>query len=441
MQACDTLIKAGWIAPVEPESTLIEDGAIAIAAGRIVAVGHARELTKLWSPSRTVDRPAHLMIPGLINAHTHAAMSLLRGVAEDMPLERWLQEGVWPMEAEHVGPEMVRDGNRLAMLEMVRGGITCFNDMYFFPDVAAEVASAARIRASLGLPVIDFPTAWASNADEYIAKGQAVRDSVVSNPLISTQIAPHSTYTVSLEALTRIRTLADQLDMPIHIHLQETQVEVDQGVALHGKRPVEYLDEIGIVNSNLLAAHMVAATREDLVRFASNHASIVHCPSSNLKLASGFAPVAEMLSMGINVAIGTDGAASNNALDMIAETRLAGLVAKGRENDATVLPAATLLRMATLNGARALGLEDQTGSLVVGKWADVTCVNLDAAHCVPIHDPVATLFYAANRNDVSDVWVAGVPVLEKRQHTTLDAERILARTAEWSQKLSTPDNK
>ncbi|MEL7312290.1 MAG: TRZ/ATZ family hydrolase [Pseudomonadota bacterium] len=436
MQPCDTLLTADWIAPVEPGSKLIPDGAIAILSGRIAAIGATAELSKTWDPARRVDRPGHLMVPGFVNAHTHAAMSLLRGIAEDMPLERWLQEGVWPVEAEYVGPEMVRDGNRLAMLEMARGGVTCFNDMYFFPDVAAEVASAARMRASLGLPVIDFPTAWAATPDEYIAKGQAVRDSVISNPLITTQIAPHSTYTVSADALTRIRTLADQLDMPIHIHLQETQHEVDQGLSMHNKRPVDYLDALGIVNSNLLAAHMVAASSEDLELFASHHAKIVHCPSSNLKLASGFAPVAEMLRRGINVAIGTDGAASNNALDMIAETRLAGLVAKGRENDATVLPAATLLEMATINGAKALGIDDQTGSLVVGKWADVACVNLDRPHCMPVHDPVATMIYAANRTDVTDTWVAGVPVLDNRQFTTLDAERIHARTAEWANKLA-----
>lgn len=435
MKPCDILLCTQYAAPVEPAETLISDAAIAIQSGRIVDIGERSALAMQWRPSQLVERPSHIAIPGLINAHTHAAMSLMRGVAEDLPLQQWLEQGVWPIEAAHVSPEMVRDGTRLAMLEMIRGGITCFNDMYFFPDVAAEAASSARMRVSLGLPVIEFPTPWASGPDEYLAKGQAVHDATVSNPLVTTQFAPHSPYTVSRETLVRIRTLADQLDSQIHIHLQETQAEVDQGLAEHGQRPVAFLDDIGIVNGNLLAAHMVAAVSEDLETFAERRASVVHCPSSNLKLASGHAPTAAMSQLGINVAIGTDGAASNNFLDMLAETRLAGLVAKGRERDPTVLPAGELLQMATLNGARALRLDEETGSLVPGKWADITCVNLDAAHCQPVYDPVATLIYAANRADVSDVWVAGRALLEQGEVTTLDSERIVARAKEWSGRI------
>ncbi|MEL6215141.1 MAG: TRZ/ATZ family hydrolase [Pseudomonadota bacterium] len=435
MKRCETLICARWVATVEPDNIVIDDGAVAIDSGRIVTVDTRTKLLEQFEPDRLVSRDSHLLIPGLINAHTHAAMTLLRGAAEDLPLQQWLENGVWPIETEHVGPEMVRDGTRLAMLESIKGGVTCFNDMYFFPDVAAEVASAARMRVSLGLPIIEFPTAWAATADEYLAKAQDTLDALRANPLITTQFAPHSPYTVTPDTLTRVRTIADQLDAMVHIHLQETQGEVDQGLSTNGKRPTEFLNDIGLLNRNFLAAHMVAATSDDLALFRDHYCNVVHCPSSNLKLASGMAPIAEMLDYGINVAIGTDGAASNNSLDMIAETRLAGLVAKGREGDATVLPSATLLRMATINGAQALGIAEQTGSLESGKWADIAVVNLGAVHCQPVYDPIAALFYSANRSDVTDVWVAGKALLEQGEPTTLDAERIQARTQEWHDRI------
>ena len=435
MQDCDWLLTARWIAPVEPANAVIENGAIAVAEGRICAIGSRNEIAPRWRARRTVDRPRHLIIPGLVNAHTHAAMTLFRGIAEDLPLERWLQEGVWPLEGRHAGPDMVRDGTRLAIAEMVRGGTTTFNDMYFCPDVVAEVAADARMRLSLGLVVIDFATVWAQSTDEYLEKGQAVHDSVRANPLVSTQFAPHSPYAVAPETLARIRTLADQLDIGVHIHLQETEAEVAQYLAAHGMRPVAGLERHGLVNANLLAAHMVAADESDIERFAERGASVVHCPTSNLKLASGIAPVAAMLRQSVNVAIGTDGAASNNTLDLLAETRLAGLLAKGSTGDATVLPGHTLLRMATLNGAHALGIGESTGSLVPGKWADIACVALDKPHCLPVHDPVAALLYAAERSDVTDTWVAGRALLEDGVLTTIDEHAVRERSHEWRRRL------
>ncbi|HHH39725.1 MAG TPA: TRZ/ATZ family hydrolase, partial [Sedimenticola sp.] len=391
---------------------------------------------KRYRPREERALPRHALIPGLVNAHTHAAMSLLRGLADDLPLMTWLNEYIWPAEKQWVSEEFVADGTRLAIAEMVRGGTTCFNDMYFFPDQAGRVAAAAGMRAVVGLILIDFPSAWAENADDYLRRGLEVHDQFRNDALISTAFAPHAPYTVSDPPLERVRVLADELEIPVHMHLHETRDEVKQGLARDGVRPLKRLAELGLLSPALAAVHMTQLQPEEIARFAESGGSVIHCPESNLKLASGFCPVADLLRAGVNVALGTDGAASNNDLDLFSEMRTAALLAKGVAMDASVLPAARALRMATLNGARALGLAGETGSLEPGKAADITAVDLGGLQSQPLYSPLSQLVYATGREQVSDVWVAGRQLLRDRQLLTLDAEEILARAREWRRRIA-----
>ncbi|MEM7612419.1 MAG: TRZ/ATZ family hydrolase [Pseudomonadota bacterium] len=435
MQDCDLIIAAEWLAPVVPTGVVYARGAVAVRDGRVLAVGEKTSITRDWNARETVERPGCLLTPGLINTHTHAAMTLMRGAADDVPLAEWLSQHIWPLEGEHVSADMVRDGTRLAMAEMIRGGITCFNDMYFFPDTVAEMASAARMRASVGLIVIDFETVWARDANEYLAKGMAVYDEYAGNPLITCQFAPHAPYSVSDATLRRIHTLADQLDIGVHIHLHETTAELRDYLDNHGQRPFAHLQDIGMVNANLLAVHMTALSDEEIAAAGAAGISVAHCPESNLKLASGMAPVAKLLAAGANVALGTDGAASNNDLDLIGEMRTAALLGKGVSGDASALPATTVLEMATINGARALGLEEHCGSIEAGKWADISCIDLRGLHTTPTYDPVAALVYSASRTDVCDVWVAGKPLLTDGELTTIDEAAVRERTQEWAARI------
>ena len=435
METVDTLIHAGWIIPVEPAGLVLEQHSIAIHDGRIRAILPGDEARRAYRGETELDLPGHALIPGLINAHTHAAMTLMRGLADDLPLMEWLQGHIWPAEQRWVSPEFVQAGSELAVVEMLRGGITCFNDMYFFPEVTARVAAAAGMRCVAGLIVIDFPTAYAAEADEYLHKGLALHDEYRNDPLIRTAFAPHAPYTVSDGPLERIRVLADELDIPIHMHVHETADEIRQSVEGCGRRPLARLQSLGLVSPSLLAVHMTQLEDEELAAFADSGAHVVHCPESNLKLASGFCPLQKLLAAGVNVALGTDGAASNNDLDLFGEMRTAALLAKGVARDARAADAATVLRMATLNGARALGLGDETGSLEVGKWADLCAVALDEAETRPLYHPVSQLVYAASRQQVTDVWVGGEHVLKGRALTRLDEEAVLHRAGLWGQRL------
>ncbi len=349
----------------------------------------------------------HALIPGLVNAHTHAAMTLMRGLADDLPLMRWLEEHIWPAEAKHVSPEFVRDGTLLACAEMLRGGITCFNDMYFFPEAALEAALEAGMRASHGLIVIEFPSAYAADPDDYLAKGLALRDRFREHPLVSFCLAPHAPYTVSDASFRKIASIAAEIDVPVHIHVHETAGEVERSLAEHGVRPLARLERLGLVGPGLIAVHAVHLLENEIALLARNGASVAHCPSSNLKLASGFAPVAKLAAAGVNVALGSDGAASNNRLDLFEEMRLAALLAKAVAGDAAALPAHAALGAATLGGAKALGLEARVGSIAPGKAADLAAVRLAGAELEPCYDPVSHLVYTAGREHVTDVWVAG----------------------------------
>ena len=437
MTPVDTLIHSHWIAPVEPDSTVLEYHSLAIQEGRVLEILPTVKARVRYQADIEHELTSHLLIPGLVNAHTHAAMSLLRGLADDLPLHEWLDEHIWPAESRWVSEEFVHDGTQLAMAEMLRSGTTCFNDMYFYPDIVARAAASARMRASVGLIVIDFPTVWAGNADEYISKGLAVHDNYRGNPLVSTLFAPHAPYTVSDKPLEHLRTLADELDIGIHMHVHETSEEIDKALELTGKRPLERLQELGLLSPSLLSVHMTQLAAEEITRYAASGAHVVHCPKSNLKLASGFCPVQALDAAGVNVAIGTDGAASNNNLDMLEEMRMTALLAKAVSTDASALPAHKALRMATLNGANALGIGDVTGSLVAGKWADITAIDMDTLETLPLYDPVSQLVYASGREQVTDVWVAGQHLLKERRLTTLDGDDILDRAREWQLRIGT----
>ncbi len=436
MQAIDSLIHARWIVPVEPDATVYEQHSLAVNEGRILEILPVQQARDTYSAAVEHDLDQHLLIPGLVNAHTHAAMTLLRGIADDLPLEEWLSRHIWPAESRWVNEDFVHDGTQLAIAEMLRSGTTCFNDMYFFPDVTARVAAHSGIRACVGMIVLDIPTVWAQDADEYISKGLAVHDRYRGDPLIRTLFAPHAPYTVSDKPLEHIRVLADELDIGIHMHVHETAAEIDKAVELTGKRPLARLQDLGIASPALLAVHMTRLTTDEISQYAASGGHIVHCPESNMKLASGLAPVAELSRAGVNVALGTDGAASNNDLNMLGEMRSAALLGKAVSGDASALPAAAVLRMATLNGAQALGLGEQTGSLTPGKWADLTAINMDTLETRPLYDPVSQLVYACSREQVTDVWVAGQHLLKERRLTTLDANEILERAHAWQEKIS-----
>ena len=431
MENVDTLIHARWIIPVEPEGMVLEQHSLAIRSGRIHDILPTSEARSRYQADVVTELDDHALIPGLVNAHTHAAMTLLRGLADDLPLMEWLKNHIWPAETKWVSEEFVHDGTQLAIAEMLRGGTTCFNDMYFFPDVTARAALHAGIRSVIGLIVIDFPTAWAADPDEYIAKGLALRDEHKGESLISTALAPHAPYTVSDEPLKRVGVLANELDLPIHIHVHETAGEVEQAIGVSGKRPLERMRELGLITPNLAAVHMTQLTDDEIAMLAEAGSHVIHCPESNFKLGSGFCPTADLLDAGVNVALGTDGTASNNDLDMFGEMRSAAFLAKGLRRDPAVLPAAQVLRMATLNGAKALGLADRIGSLVVGKEADVVAVNLGDLETQPVYHPISQIVYATGRSKVTDVWVAGRHLLKNRALTTLDERALKRKATTW----------
>jgi 5-methylthioadenosine/S-adenosylhomocysteine deaminase len=430
-----SLLCPRWIVPVEPAGAVLEGHCVALRDGLIEAVLPRDAAENRFSSYEKVDLGEHALIPGLVNAHTHAAMSLMRGLADDLPLMRWLEEHIWPAEMKHVSPQFVRDGTLLACAEMLRGGITCFNDMYFFPEAALEAALEAGMRVSLGMIVFDFPSAYGADPDDYLAKGLALRDQWREHPLVSFCLAPHAPYTVSDATFRKVAKLAAEVDVPVHIHLHETEHEIERSLAEHGVRPLARLQRLGLLGPGLIAVHAVHLEDSEIALLAKHRASVAHCPSSNLKLASGFAPVAKMAAAGINLAIGTDGAASNNRLDMFAEMRLAALLAKAVARDAEALPAHAALRAATLGGATALGLETCIGSIVAGKSADLAAVRLAGPELSPCYDALSQLVYAAGREHVSDVWVAGRHLLQGGTIPHLTIGTLDTRSKLWQNSL------
>lgn len=431
----DLLIEARYIIPVEPCDTTLEHHAIAVRDGRIVDLLPIEEARSRFDAREKVSLREHVLTPGLINLHCHAAMSLMRGIADDLPLRRWLQEVIWPAEARHVSHAFVRDGSLLAGAEMLRGGITTCNDMYFFPQAGAEAFDRLGMRAVLGITVVDFPSQYAADADDYLHKGLATFEAWRDHPLIGFALAPHAPYTVSNAGFERIGTLAGELELPIHLHLHETAGEVSDSLRDHGRRPIARLDDLGLLGPNLIGVHAVHLDQDDIERLALHRCAIAHCPTSNMKLASGTAPIPALLARGLCVGLGSDGAASNNRLDLWREMLHASLLAKLGSGDASALPAHRALRMATLEGARALGLDGQIGSLLPGKAADLCAVRIDAIEDLPLFDPVSHLVYVLGRHCVSDVWIAGQRQLAGKELLQISNTELLSIARLWQNKL------
>jgi 5-methylthioadenosine/S-adenosylhomocysteine deaminase len=433
MPAAELVIEARWTLPVAPENLVLDGHAVVIGGGRILDLLPATAARARYANLPRKLLPDHALLPGFVNAHTHAAMTLLRGYADDRALATWLADDIWPAERRWLSAEFVEDGARLAAVEMIRGGTTCFADMYFFPGATANVAAETGLRAVVGMVVVEFASAWADTPHDYLQRGLAIRDAYRGHRRVSFGFAPHAPYTVSDATLAQVRVLADELEAPVFMHVHETAEEVAvMGDAL---RPLARLDGLGLIGPQFVAVHAVHLTPAEIGLLGQRGASVAHCPESNLKLASGVCPVAALRQAGVNVAIGTDGAASNNDLDLLAETRTASLVAKGFSGDPTALPAATALRMATLDGARALGLEATIGSIEPGKAADLIAVSLSAPATQPVHNALSQVVYAASRDQVTDVWVEGTPLLAAGILQTADLAAITERAREWAVRI------
>jgi 5-methylthioadenosine/S-adenosylhomocysteine deaminase len=413
----DTVLLCRWVVPVVPRGKVLENHAIVIDGGRIAALLPADAARARYRARQVVDLDVHAVTPGFVNAHTHAAMALLRGVGDDLPLMRWLSERIWPLEKALASADFVYDGSRLAAVEMLRSGTTCASDMYFFPEASVRAFRSLGMRIVAGIIAIEFPTAYAADAEDYLRKGLATRDALRHDGLVSFTLAPHAPYTVSDSTLQRIAMLADELDLPVHTHVHETADEVQRSLTEHGCRPLARLARLGLVSERLIAVHGVHLDDSELALLAERGASLAHCPASNLKLGSGIAPIARAASLGVNLAIGTDGAASNNRVDLLSELRLAALLAKGAAGDAAALPAPAVLEAATLGGACALGLQARIGSIEAGKDADLVAFNLAQPETQPLYDVASQLVYAAGREQVTDVWIAGKHVVRARQLT------------------------
>jgi 5-methylthioadenosine/S-adenosylhomocysteine deaminase len=431
----DLIIEARWLCPVIPKNSLLEHQSVVIQSGNIIDICSTSFASEQYQAGEVVNLTEHVLIPGLINLHTHAAMTLMRGIADDLPLMTWLNEHIWPAEQLVLSEQYVQDASLLACAEMLSSGITCFNDMYFFPKATAASANQAGIRANLGLVVLEFPTAYATDAADYLQKGFDAHDSMRGNPLISTCIAPHAPYTISNKTFETVLTYAEQLGLGIHTHLHETRDEIVQSQTGFGLRPLQRLVQLGLLGPNFLAAHCVHLLASEIDMLAEFGCHVAHCPSSNLKLASGIAPISKLLAKGVNVGLGTDGAASNNRLDIFAEMRLSALLAKGMSEDATVIPAYQALEMATINAAKAMGLEQKIGSIEIGKLADLTAVKLNEPIINPCYDPISHLVYSCGREHVSHTWVAGELRYSNGLYANIEPKELNEIISKWQPKL------
>lgn len=429
------IISASWVIPVQPRDTVLEHHSVVIESQRIIDILPNAEAVLKYPAAKQTERANHALIPGLINAHTHAAMSLFRGIADDMPLQQWLNDHIWPAEAKWIDTDFMRDGTELAIAEMLLGGTTCFNDMYFHPDIVARTAQEMGIRAFVGIIMLDFPSGWANGPDEYLEKGLKMHDETRSLSRVHTTLAPHAPYTVSDGPLETIRTYADELHVPVHMHIHETAKEVTDSLEQYGKTPLQRLHDLGLLNPRMMAVHMTQLGDEDIQLVAEQGIHIVHCPESNLKLASGYCRSYDLLEAGANVCIGTDSASSNNDLDMLGEMRSACLMAKMVANNASALPAWQVLEMATINGAKALNSQDEIGSLEVGKSADIVAIDLNHVSTQPVYDPVAQIVYSASREQVTDVWVQGEARVTNKTLVDTDITQLLAKVAQWGEKI------
>ncbi len=430
-----TIISAQWIIPVVPSNSVLENHALVIENGIISDCCSLQKALKKHPDATHIHQPTHALIPGLINTHTHAAMSLFRGMADDTSLMDWLNNNIWPAESKWIDPTFIKDGTELAIAEMLLSGTSCFSDMYFFPDVVAKTAHEMGIHAAVGMIILDFPTAWAAGPDEYFEKGLSVHDETRSLSRITTTLAPHAPYTVSDEPLSQVCTYADELNVPIHMHVHETVQEVSDAVVSNGQRPLERLDKLGLLNPRMIAVHMTQLLDDEISLVAKQGVNVVHCPNSNAKLASGQCRVVDLIKAGVNVSLGTDSAASNNNLDMLAEMRSAALFSKQANSDAESLPAWQVLEMATINGAKALNKADEIGSLSIGKSADIVAIDLNHISTQPVYDPISQIVYSASREQVSDVWVGGNHLVKENKLQNVDVDKLLNKAADWGLKI------
>lgn len=431
----DLLVTPTWLVPVEPAGVVLRNHAVGVREGRIAAIGPRDELMRQGAAAFT-DLPGCLLAPGLINAHGHAAMTLFRGMADDLPLMTWLKKHIWPAESRWVDEQFVHDGTELAVAEQLRGGITTFSDMYFFPKIASEVVHAAGMRAQICVPVLDFAVPGALDADDAIRRGLELFDDLKHHPRLTVAFGPHAPYTVSDDKLQNILMLAEELDACIQMHVHETASEVREAVDRNGERPLARLSRLGLLGPRFQAVHVTQVNEDDLSMLMESNSSVIHCPESNLKLASGFCPVERLWQAGVNVAVGTDGAASNNDLDLLGEMRTAALLAKAVAGSATALDAHSALRMATLNGARALGIEDCVGTLEIGKFADMVAIDMTGLAQQPLYDPLSQLIYATGRDRVRDVWVAGKHLLHDGHLLRMDEEKLIATATSWGERIA-----
>lgn len=432
----DLILKPQWILPIVPAEQVYEGCALVIHQGLIVALLPVAEAERRYQPDRTINLPNQVLMPGLVNAHGHSAMSLLRGYADDLELHDWLENHIWPAESRWVSEDFVRDGTRHAIAEMIRSGTTCFSDTYFFPEVAVEVAVSAGMRMRAAFPVFEFPSAWGRNADEYIHKGLALRDDYKGHELIDIAFGPHAPYTVENKTFERIAMLSEELDARIHLHLHESAQEVEDSLKLRGVRPIERMETLGILGPRTEAVHMTQLTDPDIELVARYNSAVIHCPKSNMKLASGICPVQQLRETGIQMALGTDGAASNNRLDMFSELNAASLLAKVSSRNPTALNAFDSLKMATLDGAKVLGMEDKTGSLEVGKQADMISVTLNSICSQPLYQVASQLVYASSASQVTNNWVSGRQLLENGKLTTIHEQELLAKSLQWANQIA-----
>src|SRR5580700_2414812 len=436
-EPADWIWSARYVITENAQHRVIENGAVAIRGDRIVGVGTKAEIDARFQAKQRLDRPDAILAPGLIDTHTHAAMLLFRGIADDMKLQNWLQNFIFPAEAKNVSPDFVRWGTRLGCLEMLLGGTTTFTDMYYFEDVVAEVAKEAGMRGVLGETIIGFPVADAKTPADALKFTERYLIRFRGDPLVTAAVAPHALYTNSDDTLKAARALANKYNAPLVIHLSETKKENDDELVKRHTTPTKVLDSLGVFSGRTVAAHCVWVDNADMAILKARNVGVAHCPSSNMKLASGVAPVVRMLALGINVGLGPDGpAGSNNDFNMFEEMDLAAKLQKVTTVDPQALPATTALEMATIRGARVLGLEKEIGSLETGKRADMIAVRLDRPNAVPLYDAISQMVYALKGEDVRDVRVNGTPVVRDGKILTLDEGAILAKAEEYRVKVS-----
>lgn len=435
MENVDNLIHAKWIITCEETNQVLENHALAIKAGKIISILPSKEASEKFKATSEEHYTSHAVMPGFINSHTHVAMNVFRGLADDLELMDWLHHHIWPAETKWVSEELVYDASLLAMAEMIRSGTTCFNDMYFFLDATAKAATKAGMRAHIGMTIMDVPTAWAKTPEEYFEKAKAFYHNYKNDPLVTPTLAPHSTYTVSEENLIKVKNFADEHHLKINIHLQEASSEIQQSMQEYNKRPLERLHDIGMVSPNLIAIHMTQISDSDMDILQKTKPNLVHCPESNMKLVSGACPVEKLLKAGINVALGTDGAASNNDLNMFGEMRTAAFLGKMTAHDPKAVSAETVLKMATLHGAKALGIDKFTGTLTQGKAADFIAIDLEQIETQPLYHPISQIVYATSRSQVTDVWVAGKQLMKNRTLLTLEVPELLNKAQAWRKKI------